>query len=244
MNNYNIIAREELNKWKKAMCKKPSIIERASKGVQNKFNEVLPQKYHEIMTQAIKSMTKSVLFGCKYITKKPYKNISLEEREILIAQKTKTYKTTARIEGASTGSAGILIGLTDLPLLLGIKIKLLYDIAAIYGYDVSDYRERIYILHILQLAFSSKKNMNETFYKMENWDEYVKTFPDNINDFDWQNFQQQYRDYLDLAKFFQLMPGVGAFVGFYVNGKLIDKLSETAIFSYRMRSEELNNKLK
>ncbi|WP_353654976.1 EcsC family protein [Clostridium sp. CCUG 7971] len=84
--------------------------------------------------------------------------------------------------------------------------------------------------------------MNETFYKMENWDEYVKTFPDNINEFDWQNFQQQYRDYLDIAKLFQLMPGVGAFVGFYVNGKLIDKLSETAIFSYRMRNEELNSK--
>ena len=33
-------------------------------------------------------------------------------------------------------------------------MKLLYDIAAIYGFDVRDYKERLYILHIIQLAFS------------------------------------------------------------------------------------------
>ncbi|MEG2788470.1 MAG: EcsC family protein [Romboutsia sp.] len=242
MNNYNINAIKELEKWKKGMRKNPSIIERTSKGMQNKFNDILPKKYHEIMTSAIKNMIKTVLFGYKYVTKKPYKNITLEERELLASQKIKNYKTAARIEGAGTGAGGILIGLTDLPLLLGIKVKLLYDIAAIYGYDVSDYRERIYILYILQLAFSSKKNMNDIFLKMENWKEYSNTLPQNVNDFDWRNFQQEYRDYLDLAKLFQLMPGIGAVVGFYINGKLIDRLSKMAIFSYRMRSNELNNK--
>ena len=62
------------------------------------------------------------------------------------------------IEGAGTGAGGILIGLTDLPLLLGIKIKLLYELASIYGFDVKDYRERMYILSIFQLAFSSQNS--------------------------------------------------------------------------------------
>ena len=74
MDSYNKMAVEELNNWKKKMRKKPSLLEKASKGVQNKFNGVLPEKYHEIVTSAIKNMTKVVLFGSKYITKTPYTN--------------------------------------------------------------------------------------------------------------------------------------------------------------------------
>lgn len=239
MDNYNDVARHELINWKKHMKKKPSIIEAYSKEVQNKFNNILPEKYHEVMTVAIKNMTKAVLYGSKYVTKPPYEYLTLREREDLLIDKTLIYKKTAKLEGAGTGAGGLLLGLADLPILLGIKVKFLYDVAAIYGFDVNDYKERIYILNIIQLAFSSKKHINEVFNQMENWNEYIKTLPEDINEFDWRTFQQQYRDYLDLAKFFQLMPGIGAFVGFYVNGKLIDKLSETAMFAYRMRMKEL-----
>lgn len=232
---YNKMAMEEFNNWNKKMRKKPSVVEKASKSVQNKVNGWLPEKYHEMVTLAIKNMTKVVLFGSKYITKTPYTNLSLKEREELVKQKTKTYKSTALIEGAGTGAGGIVLGFSDFPILLSIKIKLLYDIAAIYGFDVNDYKERIYILDIFQLAFSSKSNVNEVFAKMENFEQYSHTLPDDINSFDWRTFQQEYRDYIDLAKLFQMIPGIGAFVGAYVNTRLIDKLSKTAIQAYRMR---------
>lgn len=235
MNNYSKMALKELNKWKKKMRKKPSIAGKVSKGFQNKVNEILPEKYHEIVTAAIKNMTKVVLFGSKYITKTPYKDLSLKEREELIAKKVKIYKTTALIEGAGTGAGGIVLGLADIPLLLSIKIKLLYDIAAIYGFDVNDYKERIYILNIFQLAFSSKGNANKVFAKMENIEEYFDTLPKDINSFDWRTFQQEYRDYIDLAKLLQMVPGIGAVVGAYVNAKLINRLSKTAVQAYRMR---------
>ncbi|WFD12363.1 EcsC family protein [Tepidibacter hydrothermalis] len=235
MDFYNEIARKELNNWKKKMRKKPSLVEKASKHVQNKFNNLLPEKYHEIVTSTIKNMTRAVLFGSKYITKKPYENLSLRQREKLVAQKTKAYKTTALIEGAGTGAGGIILGLADLPLLLSIKIKLLYDIAAIYGFDVNDYKERIYILNIFHITFASKSKINDVFYKMENFEEYFDSLPDDIDSFDWRSFQQEYRDYIDLAKLLQMVPGIGAFVGAYVNSKLIDKLSKTAVQAYRMR---------
>ncbi len=193
------------------------------------------KKYHELVTGAIKNMTKMVLVGSKYITKTPYMGIGLHERETLVAEVTKRYRTTALVEGAGTGAGGILLGLADLPLLLSIKIKMLYDIAAAYGYDVHDYRERIYILGIFQLAFSSKRHTNEVFAKMENFQVYIATLPEDINDFDWRTFQQEYRDYIDLAKLLQMIPGVGAVVGAYVNTKLINKLSKTAVQAYRMR---------
>lgn len=235
MYSYNEMAIEELKKWKKKMREKSSIFEKASKGIQNKFNSILPEKYHEIVTSAIKNMVKVVLVGSKYVTNRPYINLSLQEREELVAQKTKTYKTTAMIEGAGTGAGGILLALADLPLLLSIKIKFLYDVAAIYGFDVDDYKERIYILYVFQLAFSSKSNVNEVFDRMENFEEYYRTLPKDFNSFDWRNFQQEYRDYIDLAKLLQMVPGIGAFVGAYVNTKFIDKLSETAVQAYRMR---------
>ena len=232
MEDYNYTKLKELEIWKEKMRKKPSLLNKASKGVQNKFNSILPDNYHNIITSAIKNMTKVVLFGSKYTTKKPLIGLTLKERDDLALDKIKTYKNTAMIEGAGTGAGGILIGLTDLPLLLGIKIKLLYELASIYGFDVKDYRERMYILSIFQLAFSSQNHVNKVFAKIENWDEYKNTLSDDINDLDWRSFQQEY---IDLAKLLQLVPGIGAFVGAYVNNKLVDKLGEYAMYAYRMR---------
>jgi hypothetical protein len=57
----------------------------------------------------------------------------------------------------------------------------------------------------------------------------------DINQFDWRNFQQEYRDYIDLAKMAQLVPVIGAPVGVFVNSRLIKKLGVTAMNAYRMR---------
>lgn len=235
MISYNDKALRELNEWKTAMRKKPSIIQKAVKGVQSKFNSILPEGYHEIITSSIKNLTKAVIFGSQYTTKPPLLGLSLMEREQLIREKIKFYTTTAIIEGAATGAGGFLLGLTDFPLLLSIKMKFLYDAASIYGFDVSDYRERLYMLNIFQLAFSSRGNINKVFEKMEKWEEYCQYLPEDLNSFDWKSFQQEYRDYIDLAKLLQMVPGIGAFVGSYVNNGLMKKLSETAMQAYRMR---------
>ncbi|MGI8581540.1 MAG: EcsC family protein, partial [Chitinophagaceae bacterium] len=52
---------------------------------------------------------------------------------------------------------------------------------------------------------------------------------------DWRTFQQEYRDYIDLAKMAQLIPVIGAPVGVVVNYRLIKKLGITAMNAYRMR---------
>ena len=235
MNDYYLNAAKELENWKSKMRKKPSIISKASKGLQNKFNNVIPEKYHKMLTSAIKNMIKFVLLGSEIATKPPYGILDLEEKESLVKEKILTYKRTAMIEGAGTGAGGFVMSLADFPLLLSIKIKLLYDVASIYGFDVRDYKERLYILHIFELAFSSQENINKVFSKMERWEEYSSSLPNDINYFDWRKFQQEYRDYIDIAKLMQMLPAIGALVGAYVNSKLLDKLGETAINSYRMR---------
>jgi hypothetical protein len=59
-----------------------------------------------------------------------------------------------------------------------------------------------------------------------------------MNEFDWRNFQQEYRDYIDLAKLAQLIPVIGAAVGLVVNYRLLKKLGHIAMNAYRMRLEE------
>ena len=235
MDKYEQDAFAQLLIWQKRMTRRPSLVNKLAKKLQTKINNWIPEKIHVAITIAIKQMIRGVLFGAKYITAKPLEDKSLEVREAAIRERIRAYKNTAAIEGGITGAGGILLGLADFPILIGIKIKLLFDIASIYGYDVKDYRERVYVLHIFELAFSSQLHGKEIYLKMANWDEYSKTLPGDIEQFEWRNFQQEYRDYLDLAKMAQLVPVIGAPVGIIVNYRLIRKLGITAMNAYRMR---------
>ncbi|WP_411274295.1 EcsC family protein [Daejeonella sp.] len=235
MTFYEQQAHFELETWKLKIRKKPSFLNYASKTLQNRINRWIPDKVHNAITVTIEKMVKAVLFGAKYTTREPRKDSSLQLREAFIKERIDFYRKTASAEGAVTGAGGILLGLADFPILIAIKIKLLFDIAALYGYDVQNYKERLYILHIFQLAFSSQQGRTDVFKQIEDWENYQRTLPDDVDKFDWRTFQQEYRDYIDLAKMAQLIPVIGAAVGAIVNYKLISKLGETAMNCYRMR---------
>ena len=238
MDKYEEEAFRELKKWQRQMMRSPSFMNNLTKKLQTKMNSFIPEKVHKAITSAIKQMSRLVLFGAGYTTSKPREDGSLELREAVIIEQIKFYKRTAAAEGGIIGAGGILLGLADFPLLLGIKIKLLFSIAASYGFDVNDYRERVYILYIFQLAFSSQEMKKAVYLNMVNWKEQSKKLPDDIHQFDWRSFQQEYRDYIDIAKMAQLVPVIGAPVGIIVNYRLIKKLGITAMNAYRMRWNE------
>lgn len=235
MDIYDKQALFELEIWKKAMLKEPSFADILSKKIQTRINNVIPDKVHQAITITIQKMVQVVLFGSNYTSSKPLENASLQYREAFVKRQIEIYKKTASAEGAVTGAGGILLGLADFPLLLGIKIKLLFEIAALYGYNAADYRERLYLLYVFQLAFSSRKRQKEVFSYLSEWDANMEKLPPRVEDFDWRSFQQEYRDYIDLAKMAQLIPVIGAAVGAIANYRLIDKLGVTAINCYRIR---------
>lgn len=232
---YNKAAQHEMKKWQQQMLRRPSLLNSLSKGVQTKINTWIPEKIHVAITATIKQLIKGVLFGAKLTTTKPMSDASLQEREMAIEKKIDTYKKTAAVEGGIAGAGGIILGLADFPVLIGIKMKLLFDIASLYGFDVKDYKERVYLLHIFELAFSSHAHRKTVYLKMTDWELKRLELPDDINQFDWRNFQQEYRDYIDLAKMAQLIPLIGAPVGLIVNYRLLKKLGTTAMNAYRMR---------
>jgi len=156
--SYEQIAAEELKKWQKKMLRKPSLVNHISKKVQTKINSWIPEKIHKFITTTIKQMVRGVLFGASLALPKEKKGSSLRQMENQVRKRIEFYRNTAAAEGGLTGAGGILLGLADFPLLLTLKIKMLFDIAALYGIDVNDYKERLYILHIFQLAFSSQQH--------------------------------------------------------------------------------------
>ncbi|MFT3746777.1 MAG: EcsC family protein [Agriterribacter sp.] len=229
---------EVLKDWRHDMLRDPSLFDKLSRRVQTRINKVIPERVHQAITAAIKQMVRGVLFGAEFTTGRFDKNISLQVRDALAKEKISFYKKTAAAEGGITGAGGILLGLADFPLLLGIKIKLLFELASIYGIDIKNYKERVYILYIFQLAFSSPQHRRKIFLQMNNWEQFQKNLPEDIHEFDWRTFQQEYRDYIDLAKMAQLVPVIGAPVGAIVNYRLINKLGKTAMNAYRLREIE------
>jgi hypothetical protein len=236
---YEEKVREEVLRWRSQLLKRSSFMNRMAKQAQMKVNRLIPQNVHDMITMAVKKMVEAALIGSEYLTKpKEVTHLSLEQKEKLIYERINKYKKTAAIEGAGTGAGGILLSLADFPILLSIKMKLLFDIGAHYGFRVQQYEERLFILHLFQLAFSSDEQRKKTLHIIENW-QIVK---DQLTDLDWRTFQQEYRDHIDLAKMLQMVPGLGAVVGAYANYHFIEKLGETAINGYRFRLLNITGK--
>jgi len=225
----------ELEMWQRKMQKPPSFSNQLAKRFQNRINRAIPEKIHQAITMSIKQMTKAVFFGAGFTTRTPVMPESLQNCELKVLERIKFYRNTAAAEGAVTGAGGILLGLADFPIWLTLKMKMLFELAALYGLDTSRYQERVYMLHIFELCFSSTVHRNKIYGILADWPNHEMKLPPDINDFDWRNFQQEYRDYIDIAKLLQLIPGIGAAVGAVVNHRLTNRLGETAMNAYRMR---------
>jgi hypothetical protein len=235
MHDYEQQAFAELQHWQRAMLREPGALNRAAVHLQNKINSYVPERVHATVTTVIKQMTRAVLAGSTYATAAPLLAGDLAQREALVREKIDRYRRMAAAEGGITGAGGFLLGLADFPLLLSIKLKLLFELAACYGYSGEGYQERIYILRIVQLAFSSDSHRRAVYLQMVDWDRQCARLPASLEDFEWRQFQQEYRNYIDLAKLAQLLPVIGAPVGFVVNNQLLKKLGEVAMNAYRMR---------
>ncbi|GHH98543.1 EcsC family protein [Neobacillus kokaensis] len=232
MNEYELKVYDEVEDWKRKLTRRSGMMKRISKKAQVKMNEYIPDKVHQMMTDSIKAMVKATLFGSQLTTNQNQaQGLSLEERDELVLKKIAAYQKTAIVEGAGTGAGGILLGLADFPLLLTIEMKFLFEVAAIYGFNTKEYEERLFMLHVFQLAFSSDEIRRQTLDDIENWE----SRKEELVEMDWQKFQQEYRDYIDLVKMFQLVPGIGAFVGAYANNNILKLLGETAMNAYRLR---------
>jgi uncharacterized protein (DUF697 family) len=239
MRSYEERVGAELREWEREMLKPPSLFARQSKKVQTKINEMIPEKVHAAITAAVKGIVKSVLFGLEYVPKGlPIAGMSLEERDARADELLSTYKKIAAAEGAGTGAVGFVAGLVDFPALIAIKMKFLFELAHVYGYDTREYRERLYLLYVFQLCFSGPEKRAKLFHDVENWEQTAGRWPSQeqtLQEIDWEQFQREYRDSIDLRKLLQMVPGIGAVVGAWANYGLVDDLGEVGKNCFRQR---------
>ncbi|MGC5326091.1 EcsC family protein [Brevibacillus sp. SYSU BS000544] len=146
-----------------------------------------------------------------------------------------SHKKMATVQGATTGIGGIFTLLIDIPLILGISLKVLQELAIVYGYHPHEKKERIFIVKCLQFSSSDivgKKAIiedlarmgeedapNQTMSQIQGWREVLITFRDN---FGWK-------------KLFQIIPIAGMIFGAYFNRKSIEDVAEVGKMMYRKR---------
>ena len=237
---YEDQVRVDLDRWVRRLLKRPGLLERASKAVQTKVNDkLIPQKVQSLITATVKGLVKSVVFGLDFIPKSlPLHEIPLQKRDQLAKKTLLKYKRIAAAEGAGTGAGGFTLAIADFPALIAIKMKFLFELAHVYGFSTKDYKERLFLLYIFQLAFSSQEKRPELFKVILNWEKNIGSCPAEegyIQQIDWEQFQREYRDAIDFRKTLQLIPGLGTVVGAWANFGLVDDLGIVGMNCYRLR---------
>lgn len=237
---YEEYIRRELDFWVSKLFQRPGLLESTSKIIQTKVNDkVIPNKVHTFITATVKGLVKSVVFGFEYIPNSPpLYRICLKERDQKAQVLLIKYRKIAVAEGAGTGAGGLTLALADFPALIVIKIKFLFELAHIYGFPTKDYRERLFLLYIFQLAFSSYAKRPELFEIIRSWEENLGNWPSEaggLQQIDWEQFQREYRDSIDFRKTLQIIPGFGAVIGAWANYELLSDLGTMGMNCYRMR---------
>jgi len=237
---YEDYVRFDLDRWVQRLLKRPGRLERASKIIQSKINEkIIPKKVQTVITATVKGLVKSVVYGLDFIPKSlPLYEISLQQRDQLAKKLLLNYKKIAAVEGAGTGMGGFALAIADFPALIAIKMKFLFKLAHIYGFSTQDYQERLFLLYVFQLAFSSQEKRPDLFEVILNWVKNRESWPAEegyLQKIDWEQFQQEYRDAIDFRKTLQLIPGLGTVVGAWANYGLMDDLGIVGMNCYRLR---------
>jgi len=232
--DYEAWARGEVDHWRRRVLAPATRLDRTASAVQARINRIIPEKVHVVVTDVIERMTRAILVGADVATfTPPLRDAPLDERDRRARAAVLAYRSTAAVEGGVTGAGGFWLSVADFPALIVIKLKLLFELAAIYGHPGEVFAERLFILHLFELAFSGAGHRAVVLRTLEDWDH--QDHPESFETFDWRRFQQEYRDFIDLPKLAQMIPLIGAPVGAVVNWRLLDRLGDTAINSYRMR---------
>ncbi|OAB39093.1 hypothetical protein PMSD_03945 [Paenibacillus macquariensis subsp. defensor] len=141
----------------------------------------------------------------------------------------------AAAQGATTGVGGVFTIAADIPLVLGLSLKVLQELALCYGFDPTDKHERIFIVKCLQFSsadvvgkkaileelaqFDDVEREGQVFSQLKGWQEVVTTYMDS---FGWK-------------KLFQLVPIAGIVFGSISNKATIEDVSEAGKMLYKKR---------
>lgn len=148
----------------------------------------------------------------------------------------------ATVQGATTGIGGLFTLAIDIPVLLGLSLKVLQEISICYGYNPKEKEERIFIVKCLQFTSSDivgKKAILEELstYHQENQNQQMISQLQG-----WREVVATYRDSFGWKKLFQMIPIAGMIFGAFINRSSINDVAEAGKMLFRKRRimERLN----
>lgn len=146
-------------------------------------------------------------------------------------------KNLATIQGASTGIGGIFTLSIDIPLLLGLQLKTLQDIAICYGYDPNDKKERLFIIKCLQFVSADIVGKQTILAQLSMFDKQEESAKREILSElqGWREVMFSYRDQFGWKKLFQMIPIAGLVFGAFINRSAINDIGEAGQMLFRKR---------
>lgn len=163
--------------------------------------------------------------------------ISIKNMNELSESMKELYISTATLQGATTGIGGIFTLAIDIPLVLGMSLKVLQEMAICYGYDPNEKSERIFIVKCLQFAsadYVGKKAILEDLIATTHNE--LDAERNSISQIQgWREVLMNYRDNYGWKKLFQVVPVIGIVFGALINRSTINDVAETGQMLYRKR---------
>ena len=162
--------------------------------------------------------------------------VKLENMDHIAEELKKSRANMATVQGASTGIGGLFTLAVDIPLLLGLSLKTLQEIAIAYGYDPKQKEERIFIIKCLQFTSSDivgkKAILNDlsSFYEERGHNREMMSQLQG-----WREVVYTYRDQFGWKKMMQLVPVAGIVFGAFTNRSAILDVAETGTMLYKKR---------
>lgn len=141
----------------------------------------------------------------------------------------------ATAQGATTGVGGLFTIAVDIPLILGLSLKVLQELALCYGFDPKEKNERIFIVKCLQFSSADvvgKKAILEELAQFDDENRDAQVFSQLKG---WREVVQTYVDSFGWKKLFQLVPVAGIFFGSMSNKATIEDVSEVGKMLYKKR---------
>ncbi|MDN4600347.1 EcsC family protein [Paenibacillus sp. F6_3S_P_1C] len=141
----------------------------------------------------------------------------------------------AAAQGAATGIGGIVTIAADIPIVMGLSLKVLQEMALCYGYDPDEPQERIFIVKCLQFSSADivgKKAVIDELSDYDNPDKQVEVISQMQG---WREVFNSYSESFGWKKLFQLIPIAGMVFGSVSNKNTIRDVAEAGKMLYKKR---------
>lgn len=141
----------------------------------------------------------------------------------------------AAAQGATTGIGGAVTMIADIPLVLGLSLKVLQEMALCYGFDPDEPQERVFIVKCLQYSSADivgKQAILEELVDYDNPERQVQIISQIQG---WREVILSFQESFGWKKLFQLVPIAGMWFGSVSNRNTIRDVAETGHMLYKKR---------